>query len=100
MLTKNWKHTLSFVFLVGFVLIKTAGLHSLTHNSAQEAHDCVWCHISGKDQQTPVLPVAEIEAVENPLAVPQPNYIRHYQSLHPFTKPVCSLVSRPPPSIA
>jgi hypothetical protein len=100
MMVKHCKHIISFVFLVGFVLIKTAGLHSLTHDSAQDAHNCVWCHISGKDQNTPVLPVAEMDAIENPTLAPKPIYTSHYQSLQSFKTPVCLLVNRPPPEIA
>jgi len=99
MLTQKSKNILAFVFLLAFVFIKVGGLHSLAHSDdANDTQDCVWCHLSGTDSNTPI-----IAAEENHELFPaqyfqqQKHQDNPYQSVASSKIPVCLTFNKPPP---
>lgn len=101
MLNQRLKNSTAFVFLFAFMLIKVVGLHSLTHqDNVDEATDCVWCHLSGVDQNTPVI-ASKANFELAPIHFhKEREVINHYTSVNSSKKPVCLIFNKPPPSLA
>jgi len=97
-LSNKVKISLSWFFLAAFMLIKVAGLHSLTHqDDLKHTNDCMWCHLSGTDNNTPLLASEENfklqEVIPQSVIITDDNYI----SLASEKTPVCLMYNKPPP---
>jgi hypothetical protein len=98
-LSLHIKKRLSVLFLFAFVFIKVGGLHSLAHSDdAKDTQDCVWCHLSGTDNQTPIIVWEETYKI-----LPAQDFGQqkiqdnHYRSVVSSKIPVCLIFNKPPP---
>ncbi|SHI69109.1 hypothetical protein SAMN04488096_103338 [Mesonia phycicola] len=97
-LSNKVKISLSWLFLTAFMLIKVAGLHSLTHqDDLKHTKTCMWCHLSGTDNNTLLLVSEAIFDLQE--VVPQDITItnNNYNSLASEKTPVCLIYNKPPP---
>jgi len=99
-LSNRVKYNLSWFFLAAFMLIKVAGLHGITHtDDADDAQDCVWCHLVGTDKNTPLISAETTFEVEETLLQKPTLVINNYTSLAPEKTPFCLIFNKPPPAI-
>ncbi|MBW2961613.1 hypothetical protein [Mesonia aestuariivivens] len=97
-LSTHVKHILSWVFLVTFILIKVSGLHGITHtNDKDDAKDCVWCHLAGTDQNTPLIAADTIFDFQEILVQETTLVINNYKSISTEKTPFCLIFNKPPP---
>ena len=99
MFSQRFKNSAAFIFLFTFLLLKVAGLHSFSHqDDLQGAEDCAWCHLSGTDTNTPVIPAEEAYEITTPTIVDSVvEKIRFYNFIPSSKKPVCLIFNKPPP---
>ncbi len=99
MFSQRFKNSTAFIFLFTFLLLKVAGLHSFSHqDDLQGAEDCVWCHLSGTDTHTPVIPAEETYEIATPVVVDSASEeISFYNFIPSSKKPVCLIFNKPPP---
>ncbi|MFD2696838.1 hypothetical protein ACFSQ0_02440 [Mesonia sediminis] len=98
MMTQRVKYSLSWFFLLVFVLVKVASLHSLTHHEhSEDWRDCSWCHIAHADKN----PVAEFSSIDFALQAPfESNFPTNFPAYEaPALKPLpsCLIYNKPPP---
>ncbi|MDR6299743.1 hypothetical protein [Mesonia maritima] len=82
-----------------FIFIKVGSLHSLAHSDdIKNANDCVWCHLSGTDSNTPIIS-AETDYEITPIIIPEitREVQLSYHSVASSKTPVCLIFNKPPP---
>ncbi len=98
MLSKRVKYSLSWFFLAAFMLIKVSGLHGITHkDDVNDAKDCVWCHLSGTDKNTPLIAAEEAFELQEIPSQESTIVINNYTSLATEKTPACLIFNKPPP---
>ncbi|MDT0294082.1 hypothetical protein ACFQ3R_06130 [Mesonia ostreae] len=72
-------------------------IHNLVH-SDNDASECVWCHLSASDKNTPIL-AAEDSFEINPVIVHEitKSIQLSYCSIASSKTPVCLIFNKPPP---
>lgn len=98
MLSNRVKYSLSWFFLAAFMLVKVSALHGIVHkDDVKDSKDCVWCHLSGTDNNTPFIAAEEAFELQE---IPSQEYnivINNYTSLATEKTPVCLIFNKPPP---
>jgi len=99
-LSPHIKKSLSIVFLLAFISIKAGTTHSLVHSDS-DTQECVWCHLSAKDNHTPII-ASEVAHEISPLILF--NIAKEveitYRSLASTKTPVCLIFNKPPPFLS
>ena len=99
-LSNRVKHNLSWFFFAAFMLIKVAGLHGITHtDDADDAQDCVWCHLAGTDKNTPLISAETTFEVEEIILQEPILVVNNYTSVATEKTPFCLIFNKPPPAI-
>ena len=100
MLANRVKNNLSWVFLTAFILIKVAGLHGITHtDDVDDAQDCVWCHLAGTDNNTPLISAETTFEVEEIILQESILVVNNYTSVATEKTPFCLIFNKPPPAV-
>src|SRR5699024_2800676 len=97
MFSQKTKHTLAYVFLISFVLLKISGLHAFAHHSQDDIRNCVICHLTSRDNSTPVISFDNHVEIGIFRTLVFPRVVNHYISLTSERPEVCELFNRPPP---
>jgi len=98
LLANRVKNNLSWVFLTAFILIKVAGLHGIVHSDdVDDTQDCIWCHLAGTDEKTPLISSSNTFEIEEPVLQEHHFIISNYSSLATEKTPFCLIYNKPPP---
>lgn len=97
------KNNITYFFLAIFILLKTVGLHELSHsNDKEHAEDCIICDYAIAHNLTPTIPPTpqdpSIESIK--LVVVAKEKIRFCSFLDKSILAKSELFSRPPPNLS
>lgn len=100
MLSRDTKQIIAGLFLFAFLLIKASGLHALTHahDSLDEVSKCTLCHLSKRDNHTPLISFDTNPFVAEYLEVVFIQITDFYEFLFSDKPEVSELFNKPPPT--